>query len=147
MISALQTLVLTVFHVVCRCESVGYDTERDRGHLAVREQHWAAYGRKRRRTVRWESIGVVVVIIIVVIIMAIFHYCHRHRQCHHHHCHFGLFGLLPPATKLRQGNVFTPVCHSVTGGLPHPPGQTPPAQCMLGYTHPLSSAWVRISLI
>ena len=57
---------------------------------------------------------------------------------------------LPPATKLRQGNVFTPVCHSVhRGGLPYPPGQTPPwtgtpspAQCMLGYdqqaggTHP-----------
>ena len=69
---------------------------------------------------------------------------------------------LPPATKLRQGNVFTPVCHSVhrgeclhlvRGTCPlgrHPPGQTPsradgrhppslgrhpPAQCMLGYTH------------
>ena len=24
--------------------------------------------------------------------------------------------LLPPVTKLRQGNVFTPVCHSVHGG-------------------------------
>ena len=24
---------------------------------------------------------------------------------------------LPPATKLRQGNVFTPVCHSVHGGV------------------------------
>ena len=36
--------------------------------------------------------------------------------------------LLPSATKLRQGNVFTPVCHSVHGGcLP---------QCMLGYTPP-----------
>ena len=35
-------------------------------------------------------------------------------------------GQLPPATKLRQGNVFTPVCHSVYEGcLP---------QCMLGYT-------------
>ena len=71
---------------------------------------------------------------------------------------------LAPATKLWQGNVFTPVCHSVhmKGGLPHTPlgwppgqtppwagtppsrhpGQTPPAQCMLGYgqqaggTHP-----------
>ena len=56
--------------------------------------------------------------------------------------------LLPPATKLRQGNVFTAVCHSVHGGgLPYPPGQThpradTPVQCMLGYgqqaggTHP-----------
>ena len=57
---------------------------------------------------------------------------------------------LPPATKLGQGNVFTPVCHSVHGGVCHthtpgetPPGQTAhPAQCMLGYaqqaggTHP-----------
>ena len=60
---------------------------------------------------------------------------------------------LPPAKKLRQGNVFTPVCHSVhRGGLPHthhhhPPGQTPsfgrhlpdrhpPVQCMLGYGQP-----------
>ena len=66
---------------------------------------------------------------------------------------------LPPATKLRQGNVFTPVCSSVHRGVchpspgqtppgRHPPGQkppqadTPPAQCMLGYgqqaggTHP-----------
>ena len=37
---------------------------------------------------------------------------------------------LPSATKLRQGNVFTPVCQSFRsqgGGLP---------QCMLGYTHP-----------
>ena len=25
--------------------------------------------------------------------------------------------LLPPVTKLRQGNVFTPVCHSVHGGV------------------------------
>ena len=49
------------------------------------------------------------------------------------------------ATKLWQGNVLTPVCDSVHG-LSHPPGQTsprqtphgclPPAQCMLGYTHP-----------
>ena len=27
-----------------------------------------------------------------------------------------LVQLLPPATKLREGNVFTPVCHSVQGG-------------------------------
>ena len=27
-----------------------------------------------------------------------------------------LVQLLPPATKLRDGNVFTPVCHSVQGG-------------------------------
>ena len=64
---------------------------------------------------------------------------------------------LPPATKLGQGYVFTSVCDSVRGGLPHcmlgythprtrgrhPPGQVhPPPQCMLGYgqqaggTHP-----------
>ena len=53
---------------------------------------------------------------------------------------------LPPATKLRQGNFFTPGCHSVhRGGVchthssgirdRHPPGQTPPGQ-----THPLRSA-------
>ena len=50
---------------------------------------------------------------------------------------------LPPATKLRQGNVFTPVCHSVhRGGVCHtPPGQTPPAQCMLGYTPLPSACW------
>ena len=37
-------------------------------------------------------------------------------------------GLLPSTTKLRQGNVFTPVCHSVHGGGSgrHPIGQTPP---------------------
>ena len=61
-----------------------------------------------------------------------------------------VLSLLPLATTLRQGNVFTPVCHSVhRGDLPHPradtpscsdtppgqtpPRQTPPAQCMLGY--------------
>ena len=64
--------------------------------------------------------------------------------------------LLPPATKLQQGYVFTPVCHSVHRGvsatLPPPgwtsPSQTPPvgrhlpAQCMLALpsacwdTHP-----------
>ena len=38
--------------------------------------------------------------------------------------------MLPPARKLRQGNVFTPVCHSVHTH-PLPPGQTPPGQ-----THP-----------
>ena len=36
--------------------------------------------------------------------------------------------LLPPATKLGKGDVFTRVCDSVhRGGLPH---------CMLGHTHP-----------
>ena len=52
---------------------------------------------------------------------------------------------LPPTTKLRQGNVFTPVCHfvhrarGVSATHPQadsPPGQTPPTQCMLGYTPP-----------
>ena len=34
-----------------------------------------------------------------------------------------------PQTKLRKGNVFTPVCHSVhTGGGVHSPGQTSPEQ-------------------
>ena len=34
--------------------------------------------------------------------------------------------LLPPAKKLGQGNVFTPVCHSVhRGSLSHTPGQAP----------------------
>ena len=59
---------------------------------------------------------------------------------------------LPPATKLRQGNVFTPVCHSVhRGGLPHThththpgrhpptPGQTPPCAVHAGIR--LSSGW------
>ena len=32
--------------------------------------------------------------------------------------------LLPPATKLRQGNVFTPVCDSVHGGVSVPAGTT-----------------------
>ena len=74
-----------------------------------------------------------------------------------------LLPFLPLAKKLRQGNVFTPVCHSVHRGEGvsatflgrhyrgrhpldrHPPGQTPPcpvhagihtplAQCMLRYT-------------
>ena len=48
---------------------------------------------------------------------------------------------LPPTAKLRQGNVFTPVCHSVHKGewqtplgkqpspkSRHPPGQTPPRE-------------------
>ena len=41
-----------------------------------------------------------------------------------------MFVLLPPATKLGQGYVFTGVCDSVQGGVPdqvHPPGPgTPP---------------------
>ena len=44
---------------------------------------------------------------------------------------------------MRQGSVFTPVCHSVHGGVSapvhagiHPLGRHPPAQCMLGYTPP-----------
>ena len=56
--------------------------------------------------------------------------------------------LLPPAKKLRQGNVFTPVCHSVLPPLGRHPLPSacwihPPAQCMLGYsqqaggTHPI----------
>ena len=71
-------------------------------------------------------------------------------------CYWLIYKLLPPATKLRQGNVFTPVCQSFCSQTP-PPGQTPPgqtippppeqtpppsacwdtqppAQCMLGYT-------------
>ena len=54
---------------------------------------------------------------------------------------------LPPVTKLVQGNVFTPVCHSVhSGGGPRGLSDTPlpstswdnipPVQCMLGYTPP-----------
>ena len=43
-----------------------------------------------------------------------------------HQIKFCLSKFLPPATKLRQGNVFTPVCHSVHGGMrasmPPPPG-------------------------
>ena len=42
---------------------------------------------------------------------------------------------LPSATKLRQGHIFTPICHSVHGGggvclsecWDTPPGQTPPS--------------------
>ena len=48
--------------------------------------------------------------------------------------------LLPPATKLRQGNVFTPVCHSVQGGSATPqgdiPGQTPPGRPPARQTSP-----------
>ena len=81
------------------------------------------------------------------------------------------FSFLPSAKKVCEGHVFTGVCLSMGGCLPHymlgytPPGQTPlplgrhtppgrhplwqalplgrhplgrhpPAQCMLGYTHP-----------
>ena len=35
------------------------------------------------------------------------------------------FSYLPPATKLRQGNIFTPVCQSFRSRS-HPLGQTPP---------------------
>ena len=47
------------------------------------------------------------------------------------------WSLLPPATKLRQGNVFTPVCDS--GGLcPRGPllGETPAVRLRAGGTHP-----------
>ena len=49
--------------------------------------------------------------------------------------------LLPPATKLRQGNVFTPVCHSVIlsfcpGGSATPRAETPMGRHPLG-RHPL----------
>ena len=63
--------------------------------------------------------------------------------------HRSFSALLPSATKLRKGNVFTSVCHSVHGGWQTPPWadtpltstcwDTPPAQCMLGYT-PLPTA-------
>ena len=49
---------------------------------------------------------------------------------------------LPPGTKLWQGNVFTPVCHSVHGesGIPPwdkiPPEHTPPRQTPPGSRHP-----------
>ena len=64
---------------------------------------------------------------------------------------FHIWRLLPPEKKLRQGNVFTPVCHSVHGGgcLPHPlwpeadtllgrhpSGQTPPGQTPPGTPPP-----------
>ena len=43
---------------------------------------------------------------------------------------------LSPTTKLRQGNVFTPVCHSVyRGGCLPPPVLTPPGRHPLG-RHP-----------
>ena len=54
---------------------------------------------------------------------------------------FNALLFLPSATKLRQGNVFKPVCHSVHGGVSvlvhagihntHPLGQTPPRQTPL----------------
>ena len=69
--------------------------------------------------------------------------CYQQNQVH----------ILPPATKLQQGNVFTPVCHSVhRGGVSATPPpwvdtpwadtpcpvhagiHTPTAQCMLRYT-------------
>ena len=49
-----------------------------------------------------------------------------------------------PQTKLRKGNVFTPVCQSFCSRgrvYPsmhlgrYPPRETSPARCMLGYTH------------
>ena len=57
------------------------------------------------------------------------------------------FLLLPLPTKLRQGNVFTPVCHSVhipradtpqadTSLGRHPPGRHPPGRHPPGQTHP-----------
>ena len=40
------------------------------------------------------------------------------NKCDQRHQVMQFFNLLPPATKLRQGNIFTPVCHSVhRGGL------------------------------
>ena len=65
------------------------------------------------------------------------------------HSSWAVKELLPPATKLRQGNGFTRVCHPVHRGClplvpggclphtplcrqPHPWADTPPAQCMLG---------------
>ena len=57
--------------------------------------------------------------------------------------------LLPPPTKLQQGNVFTPVCQSfclwgVSATLPNPWVDTPQADTLLSSacwdTHPLSSA-------
>ena len=81
----------------------------------------------------------------------------RHQR---HYCFFRSpvcrFCSLPSATKLRQGNVFTRVCHSVHGGcLPqcmlgytplgrHPPcrspGQTPPGQTPSLGRHPLPTS-------
>ena len=48
-----------------------------------------------------------------------------------------LFYLLPPATKLGQGYVFTGVCDSVHGGVPdqvHPPGDQPGTPPRTRYT-------------
>ena len=81
-----------------------------------------------------------------------------HPTFHFCNCKMMTLALLPPATKLRQGNVFTSVCQEFCprGGVCHTPRQTPPwadtpcpvlagihpspTQCMLGYTHPLPSA-------
>ena len=64
---------------------------------------------------------------------------------------------LPPANEVCEGYVFTGVCLSTGGCLPHthpgpeadpplgrhlpPPGRHFPAQCMLGYTLPPSACW------
>ena len=55
--------------------------------------------------------------------------------------------LLPPATKLRQGNVFTPVCQSfslrgrVSPTLPNPWADTPPSRHPLGRPPLPSACW------
>ena len=70
------------------------------------------------------------------------HLSFKVRRCDHFGCRWRV-PLLPPATKLGQGYIFTGVCDSVNGGggLPqcmlgyHPSGtDTPPAQNMLGDT-------------
>ena len=42
-----------------------------------------------------------------------------------------------PQTKLRKGNVFTPVCDSVHGGRVHPLGRHPPGRHPQAYTPPV----------
>ena len=61
---------------------------------------------------------------VILVVLGPYQCC---TEKHHSVCMVSvLWSLLPSATKLWQGNVFTPVCHSVYGGcLP---------QCMLGYT-------------
>ena len=58
-------------------------------------------------------------------------------------CHLNQIAiLLPSATKLHQGNIFTPVCHSVhrrVSATPPPPGQTPPP--LSGRQPPRSACW------
>ena len=50
--------------------------------------------------------------------------------------------LLPSTTKLQQGNVFTPVCHSVRSwGCLSPQGRHPLADTPLGRPPPLRSAY------